>query len=155
MPLNTILEPRLNNDYVPIIVCAATALHLPVVLTVPNVDELFPVSGQAITPKKEFNCSMFAFSDKPQKEILQLVQKPMGHMVAAFVDIQIGTELNSASQCIAATNITNVPAYHELLRGYHGRGHLFERFRKYVQEHSYDGWYIIVIILEHFAFDVS
>ena len=132
--MKVILESKLSKEFVPILVCAASSLDIPILLSVPNVDDIFPVSGEAIAAREEFNCSIFAFNSKSQEELWYAIQEPLHRVLETFMDPQIGIAFNSANQCIAASNLTNIAAYHELIGNFKGRGYLFERFTKYVQE---------------------
>jgi hypothetical protein len=137
--MNAIVGSKLQNDHVPKVLCAAKALNLSLVLSLPDVDKIFPLPGESLSLEDVLDCAGFAFDSRLQKEVVDAIREAMDNLSVSFQDSQLGNAFESARQCVANSSITNMEAYHQLANHYQGRGNLFDQFHAYVEGYPSGG----------------
>ena len=131
--MNGIVASKLQNEAVPKVLCAAKALNHSLVLSVPDVDKIFPLPGESFSLEDVLECGAFAFDGRLQTEVVDAIRQAMDDLSVSFQDQQLGNAFDSGWQCVANSSIINMEAFHQLANHYHGRGNLFQKFHAYVK----------------------
>ena len=131
--MKAIVLSKLQNDLVPMVLCAAKTLNVSLVLNVPDVDQIFPLSGQSASLLDVLDCAAFMFDDRSESEVVDAIQEAMDNLSVSFQDQQLGNAMHSAGLCVANSSMSNMEAYSQLVNHYHGRGNLFNRFNVFVK----------------------